>query len=60
MLHTLFSLSLNFLHLLTLQTSQMLFTLQNQMQISLLSMQSEMLFTKDYLQIAFAFSLLRT
>ena len=49
LLHSLFSLSFNFLRLCPLQTSEMFISLQSQMRVAVLSLQSEMLFTKDYL-----------
>ena len=49
LLHALFSLSFNFLCLRPLQTSEMFISLQSQMRVAVFSLQSEMLFTKDYL-----------
>ena len=49
LLHALFSLSFNFLRLRPLQTSEMFISLQSQMRVAVFSLQSEMLFTKDYL-----------
>ena len=49
LLHSLFSLSFNFLCLRPLQTSEMFISLQSQMRVAVFSLQSEMLFTKDYL-----------
>ena len=49
LLHSLFSLSFNFLRLRPLQTSEMFISLQSQMRVAVFSLQSEMLFAEDYL-----------